>query len=286
MTAVAICGLGLMGMPVATRLANTGYRVSVWDRTPARAAAFAGTGVTVATSPAAAAAGARAALVLVSDFEAVRAVISGPEGVAVGQPQVIVQMSTIAPHETLALAEGLPPTARLLDAPVTGSVPQAAAGQLRILTGGDDATHIAAEPVLETLGTVVRCGPLGAASALKCVLNTCVAPMVALLAEGLALADKLDLDQDLLLDELERTRVGPLVTRKRAMIERGEFPADSRLKLFAKDMKVAEATAAACGVQLRLARQARLLADEAVAAGLGNLDYSVLTTHLRNRVTL
>ncbi|MFD8782868.1 NAD(P)-dependent oxidoreductase [Kitasatospora sp. NPDC059599] len=283
MTAVAVCGLGLMGLPVATRLAASGFSVSVWDRTPARAAALAGTGVTVAPSPAAAAAGARAALVLVSDFDAVRAVVGGPEGVAAGRPQVIAQMSTIAPHETLALAADLPSDVRLLDAPVTGSVPQASAGDLRILTGGDDAAHAAAGPVLEALGTVVRCGPLGAASALKCVLNTCVAPMVALLAEGLALADRLDLDQDLLLDELERTRVGPLVTRKRAMIESGEFPADSRLKLFAKDMGVAEATAAACGAQLRLAHQARLLAEEAVAAGLGELDYSVLAGYLRDR---
>ncbi|MFE0174466.1 NAD(P)-dependent oxidoreductase [Streptomyces sp. NPDC059002] len=284
MTDVAVCGLGLMGVPVATRLAEAGFRVRVWDRTPAKAAAFAGGGgVTVAPTPAAASSGARVAVVLLSDFDAVRTVVGGPEGIAAGRPQVIAQMSTIAPQETRALAEQLPPDVQLLDSPVTGSVPQAATGRLRVLTGGDDTASAAALPVLEALGTVVPCGPLGAASALKCVLNACVSPMMALLAEGLALGDKLGLDEELLLDELERTRVGPLVVRKRAMIESGAFPADSRLRLFAKDMEVAEATAAASGARLRLAREARLLAAEAMAAGCGDLDYSALTGHVRGQ---
>ncbi|MGC4900473.1 NAD(P)-dependent oxidoreductase [Micromonospora echinospora] len=285
MKTVAVCGLGLMGAPVAVRLAETGHRVRVWDRNPAKATALSGSGVSVAPTPAAACTEAEVAVVLLSDFTAVRSVVGGPDGIAAGRPLVIAQMSTIAPHESLALAGELPPGVRLLDAPVTGSVPHATAGQLRLLVGGDDETYAAALPVLEALGSVVRCGPLGAASALKCVLNACVSPMVALLAEGLALADRLDLDQDLLLDELERTRVGPLVVRKRTMIESGDFPADSRLKLFAKDMEIAEATAAAHGLRMRLAGEARLLAAEAVTAGLGDLDYAVLTSHVRGRGT-
>ncbi|MFG2378332.1 NAD(P)-dependent oxidoreductase [Streptomyces sp. NPDC048504] len=283
MIAVAVCGLGLMGGPVAVRLAQAGYGVSVWDRTPARTAPFMRSGVTVAPSPAAATAGAQVAIVLVSDANAVRSVMSGPEGMVAGRPRVIAQMSTIAPHEIVELARGLPPDVHLLDSPVTGSVPQVVTGQLRVLTGGGDEACALARPVLETLGTVVPCGPLGAAAALKCVLNACVSPMMALLAEGLALADTLGLDPYLTLDELERTRVGPLVVRKRAMIEGGEFPADSRLRLFAKDMEIAEATAAHHGTRLRLAGQARLLAGEAMAAGLGDLDYSVLAGFLRGQ---
>lgn len=282
-TAVAVCGLGLMGRPVAERLAEAGFRVSVWDRTPARAAPFEGGGVTVAPSPAAASAGAQVALVLVSDADAVRSVVAGPEGVAAGRPRVVAQMSTIAPHEIVELAVGLPPGVHLLDTPVTGSVPQVVTGRLRVLTGGDEEACRLADPVLRTLGTVVPCGPLGAASALKCVLNACVSPMMALLAEGLALADGLGLDRSLTLDELERTRVGPLVLRKRAMIEQDEFPADSRLRLFAKDMEIVEAAAAHSGTRMRLAGQARLLAAEAVAAGLGELDYSVLAGYLCGR---
>ncbi len=283
MTDVAVCGLGLMGAPVAARLAAAGHRVTGWDRSPGRAATLASGAVTVAGTPAEAASGAQLAIVLVNDADAARSVILGPDGVAAGRPRVIAQMSTIAPQETLALAGDLPPHVGFLDAPVTGSVPQAGSGQLRVLLGGDEATCAAVTPVLGVLGTLVRCGPVGSASALKCVLNACVAPMIALLAEGLVLGDRLGLDQELLLDELQHSRLGPLVARKRAMITQDEFPADSRLTLFAKDMQVAQAAAAGCGTQLRLAGEAALLANEAVAAGLGDQDYAVLTSYLRGR---
>ena len=283
MTDVAVCGLGLMGAPVAARLAAAGHRVTGWDRSPDRVATLDSDAVTLARTPAAAAAGAQLVIVLVSDADAARSVILGPDGVAAGRPRAIAQMSTIAPQETLDLAADLPAHVGFLDAPVTGSAPQAGSGELRVLLGGDEAACAAATPILASLGTVVRCGPVGSASALKCVLNACVAPMIALLAEGLVLGDRLGLDQELLLDELEHTRLGPLVARKRAMIAQDEFPADSRLKLFAKDMRVAQAAAAGCGTQLRLAREAGLLASEAAAAGFGEQDYSVLTSYLRSR---
>jgi 3-hydroxyisobutyrate dehydrogenase-like beta-hydroxyacid dehydrogenase len=284
MAVVAVCGTGLMGSPVALRLAGLGHQVRVWDRSPDRAARLASANAVPVSSPAGAACAADAAIVLVSDFAAVRSVITGPHGVAAGEPGVIVQMSTIAPAEVTALAALLPADAVLLDAPVTGSVPQAGSGRLRVLAGGGEDARDAALPVLAGLGTVAWCGPLGAGSALKCVLNASAAPMIALLAEGLALADSAGLDRRMVLDELELTRLGPLVARKRAMIERRRYPADSRLALFAKDMRLAIGMAAANGTRLRLAGAARLLADEAAAAGLADQDYSVLIEYLTSQV--
>jgi 3-hydroxyisobutyrate dehydrogenase-like beta-hydroxyacid dehydrogenase len=284
MAVVTVCGMGLMGSSAAMRLVRLGHQVRVWDRTPGRAARLAGADVVAPSSPAEAACAADTAIVLVSDFTAVRSVITGPDGVAAGQPRVIVQMSTIAPAEVAALAAALPADAALLDAPVTGSVPQAESGCLRILASGGAHARDAALPVLADLGTVTWCGPLGAGSALKCVLNATVAPMIALLAEGLALAYSAGLDVQLVLDELELTRLGPLVARKRAMIERRRYPADSRLALFAKDMRLAMGMAAENGTRLRLAGEALLLAEEAVAAGFGDQDYSALIEHLTSQV--
>ena len=284
MAVVAVCGMGLMGSPVALRLSVLGHQVRVWDRSPDRAARLAGANVVPVSSPAGAACAADAVIVLVSDFTAVRSVITGAHGVAAGEPGVIVQMSTIAPAEITALAAALPADAALLDAPVTGSVPQAESGHLRVLASGDEDARDAALPVLGDLGTGAWCGPLGAGSALKCVLNAAVAPMIALLAEGLALADSAGLDRLMVLDELELTRLGPLVARKRAMVEQRRYPADSRLALFAKDMSLAMDMAAASGMRLRLAGEARLLADAAAAAGLGDQDYSVLIEHLASQV--
>lgn len=285
MGVVAVCGLGLMGSSAAQRLADIGHDVRVWDRSADRAARLAAADIMAVASPAEAANAADAAIVMVSDFTAVRSVITGPRGVAAGQPGVIVQMSTIAPAEVTALVAALPADTALLDAPVTGSVPQAKSGHLRVLASGGEDARDAALPVLAGLGTVVWCGPLGAGSALKCVLNAAVAPMIALLAEALALADGVDLDRRMVLDELELTRLGPLVVRKRALIEQQCYPADSRLALFAKDMRLATSMAAANGVRLRLAGQAQLIAEEAVTAGFGNHDYSVLAEYLNCQVS-
>src|SRR5881275_2787308 len=78
-------------------------------------------------------------------------------------------------------------------------------------------------PLLARLGEPVHVGPVPNGSALKQVLNAANAPMVALLAEAVVLGERLGLDRALLLDELERSRIGALIRRKRAMVETGRY---------------------------------------------------------------
>jgi len=108
--------------------------------------------------------------------------------------------------------------------------------------------------------------------------------MVALLAEAVALGDRLGLDPSLVLDELERSRIGPLVRRKRTMLENGRYPPDARLGTFGKDMRLVEQAGAARGLAMTMAAAARHRADDAAGAGLDDLDYSVLVAHLRGMV--
>ena len=177
------------------------------------------------------------------------------------------------------LAARLPDGWDLLDAPVLGSVPQAVEGSLRLLVGADDAVFARWSPVLTRLGEPVHVGPVPNGSALKQVLLAANAPMVALLAEAIALGERLGLDRALLLDELELSRIGVLVRRKRAMVETGRYPADSRLGLFAKDMRLIRKSGEDAGVPMTMVAAALGLADEAVAAGLSDQDYSVLIGH-------
>ncbi|SCL20767.1 3-hydroxyisobutyrate dehydrogenase [Micromonospora pallida] len=273
---VAVCGLGLMGRAVAARLLDCGVPVVVWNRHPERARDLAERGARVADSPADLAAGAGAVIVLVDGGAAVTEVIAGAEGIAAGHPDVLVQMSTIGVDEARAIRSLLPPTVALLDAPVLGSWAQAAAGELRILTGGDVATVDRWRPLLTLLGDPVHVGDVPAGTAFKQVVLAAVAPMVALLGEALALSDRLDLDRGAVLDELERSRIGPLVKRKRRMLESGHYPPDARVDTFAKDMGLVERAGRAHGLAMTMATAARQRADEAIAAGLGHLDYSVL----------
>jgi 3-hydroxyisobutyrate dehydrogenase-like beta-hydroxyacid dehydrogenase len=278
---VAFCGLGLMGGPMARRLLDAGVPVTVWNRDRARSRELARSGATLAGSPAEAASGADAAIAMLATPAAVHAVVLGPDGIAAGRPGVLIQMSTVGRDDALAIRDGLPAGTELLDAPVLGGGPEAAAGELRILVGGAAGVVERCRPLLRPLGEVVHIGPIGAGSALKQVVNAAVAPMVALLAEAVALGDGLGLDQRLVLDELERSRIGPLVRRKRSRIERARYPADVRLSTFGKDMRLVEEAGRDCGLPMRMAAAARRIADEAVERGLGDCDYSVLVGHTR-----
>jgi 3-hydroxyisobutyrate dehydrogenase len=278
---VAVCGTGLMGAAIAGRLLDHGVPTTVWNRHPERAAELARRGARLADSPAAAADGAAAVLTLLGTPEAVAEVVGGPTGIARARPGVLVQMSTVGVEDVLALRAELATEVDLLDAPVLGSWAQAAAGRLRILTGGEPAAVARWRPLLALLGEVVPVGGIPAGTALKHVVNAAVAPMVALLAEAVALGDHLGLDPGLVLDELELSRLGPLVSRKRDMLETGRFPPDARLGTFGKDMRLVEEAGEARGLAMTMAASARRRAEQAVAAGLADRDYSVLVAHVR-----
>ena len=273
---VAVCGLGLMGLPIAFRLLSAGYRTIVWNRSQDRVRSAAERGAEVAPTPAEAAARADLVLTLLASPEALFEVVFGAAGVACAAPKALAQAGTIACADMTALAARLPDGWDLLDTPVAGSVPQAAQGGLRLLVGADDEVFARWSPVLARLGEPVHIGPVPNGSALKQVLNAANAPMVALLAEAVALGERLGLDRALLLDELERSRIGALIRRKRAMVETGRYPADSRLGLFAKDMRLARLAGEAAGAPMTMVAAALALAEDAVAAGLADLDYSAL----------
>jgi 3-hydroxyisobutyrate dehydrogenase-like beta-hydroxyacid dehydrogenase len=109
------------------------------------------------------------------------------------------------------------------------------------------------------------------------VVNAAVAPMVALLAEAVALGDRLGLDRDVVLDELARSRIGPLVARKRAKIATGRYEPDVTLATFGKDLGLLARTAGDLPMPMAAAARDRVAA--ALAAGLGDRDYSVLVAH-------
>src|SRR6185437_5672003 len=209
MTTIASLGLGRMGAAMAARLLAAGHEVHVWDRTPDRAAPLVAAGARAAPSPAAAARGAGVVITMLTDAAAVEAVLSGPDGALAGRRPGLV------------------------DAPVAGSVAEAAAGELIILAGGPDEAIDRAAPVLAALGTVRRCGGVGAGSALKLVLNTALVTAVAALADALAVADAAGVDRAAALDALA---AGPLSGAVgRATATGASFP----VALAAKDLALA-----------------------------------------------
>jgi 3-hydroxyisobutyrate dehydrogenase len=273
-----------MGLPISHRFLASGFRTTVWNRSPDAVRTAAAGGAKVAATPADAAAQADLVVTMLASPEALFEVVFGPDGIAAAAPRALAQTGTVACEDMTALAARLPDDCDLLDAPVLGSVPQAAAGNLRLLVGADDSIFARWSPVLARLGEPVHVGPVPSGSALKHVLLAANAPMVALLAEALALGERLGLDRTLLLDELELSRIGALVRRKRAMVEAGRYPADARLGLFAKDMQLACQAGRDAGVPMTMVAAALGLAEEAVTAGLADLDYSALIGYRLGRL--
>ncbi len=285
MATVAFCGLGQMGEPMAARILDGPDQLVVWNRTPERASALVERGARLARSPAEAVADADAVVTMVATPEALEAVVFGDDGIAagIGDGTTLVDMSTVGPAAVRGLAARLAPGADVLDAPVLGSVRQATEGDLKIFVGGDEAVLDRCRAVLERMGRVTHLGALGAGASMKLVANSVLGTLMTGLAEALALADALGLDQPVVLDLLAESPIGATVRSKRDNIESGSYPPNFKLSLAAKDLGLVDQAAVDTGLELRLAPAARSWLEQAEQAGLGDADYSAVIAAVRGR---
>ena len=267
---------------MARRLTDAGHDVVVWNRTPAKMFDLTDLGADAAADPADAARRADVVIIMVSDGTALRNVTEGPTGVAAGvkDPTAVIQMSTVGPAAVSRLASELPDGVGLLDAPVLGSVSEAASGTLVIFVGGSSALVERWAPLLSALGTPLHVGRLGAGTAAKLVANATLVGVLGVLGEALALADRLDLPPDVAFEVLAATPLAAQAERRRHSIETGEYPVRFSLSLARKDADLIADAATARGVDLRLISAARTWLAEAEEAGWGERDYSATLAHI------
>lgn len=278
MAKLAFCGLGQMGIPMATRLLDAGHDVTVWNRTPDRAEPLRERGAAVAATPAEAARGAEAAITMLADPDALEQVVFGEEGLAaaLAPGAALIDMSTVGPAAIRKLADRLPKGVDLIDAPVRGSVQAATDGTLRILVGASDQAFARCSPVLEAMGTPTHTGPVGTGAAMKLVNNLTVLGLTGVAAEGLALARSLGIETTRALDLLAQTPLGSWVDYVRGKVESGEYPPNFKLSLAEKDLRLALEAASAAGLSLRIADAARSWLSEAERAGVGAMDHTAV----------
>ncbi len=197
--AVAFLGLGVMGGPMAGHLARCGHRVSVWNRSPGKAARWASRHPgTVAETPAAAAAGAELVFACLGNDDSVREVALGPDGAFAGMAAGAVFVDHTTASATLARELDAAAGARglaALDAPVSGGQAGAEAGRLTVMVGGDAAAFARAEPLIWCYGHAVRLmGPAGSGQLTKMVNQICIGGLVQALSEAIAFAERAGLD--------------------------------------------------------------------------------------------
>src|SRR5438132_1912548 len=196
MKAVAVLGTGRMGGAIARRLAASGFDLTVWDRTAAKAEALK-VGRTAPT-PADAIKDADIVISSLTNEAAVRDVYLGSHGAfATPRPSLFIEMSTAGPESIDELSrEARTRQLRLLEAPVLGSVPAVESGTLAVLVGGSHQDLEEARPVLESLGEIHHVGGFGSAARLKLVANTMLAITSAAAAELLAAGTAAGLDRE------------------------------------------------------------------------------------------
>jgi 3-hydroxyisobutyrate dehydrogenase-like beta-hydroxyacid dehydrogenase len=233
-------GLGAMGGRMARRLLAAGYELTVHDRARERAQPLELRGAKFADTPKRVAAAVDVVLSSLTDDAALEAVMFGPDGALAGaRPGTIfIEMSTMSPRASRRLHEAA--TTRplaVLDAPVSGSTPQAEAGQLVILVGGTEQLYRQCRPILDVLGKEsFYMGPAGSGTATKLCLNTLLGVGIQALAEAIALGLRGGLDHDRLLQMLGETAVlSPSQKSKLEHVRTGEYPATFPLRLMYKD---------------------------------------------------
>jgi 3-hydroxyisobutyrate dehydrogenase len=278
---VAVLGTGQMGRPIAANLAEHGFDVRAWNRTPARAEALSGQGIRVLPDAAAAVDGADIVLTMLTDGDATAEVIGAARPAA---GTVWIQMGTVGVRATATLIElagslGLD----LVDAPVLGSDAPARQGQLLVLASGPDHTRERVQPVFETLGSrTLWLGPAGRGSAVKLALNTWLAVVVEGIAETMALADCLDIDPATILDALDGAPVAsPYALMKGRAMLAGKLDPGFPLKHATKDLRMVVDAARERGVAMPVAESVLPEWQALVDGGRGDRDVAAAASRYR-----
>ena len=282
---VGLVGLGRMGSAIAQRLGERGCEVIAWDKN-AKATAAQGNRVRAVDGPRAVADSADIVLSIITEDKGVRRVFTGADGFLATNVagKLFVEMSTLQPatHRELApqvMARG----ARLIDAPVLGSIPTVREGKLVALVGGEASDVERARSVLDQLTRhIAHIGSNGAGCAMKLAVNLGMAVYLQALAESLALGVSEGLTVDQMLGILSDAVTATPWLKGKLPVLRGE-PSDITLDIrtMRKDVLSAIATGARNGVAMPATSGALASLAAAVAGGWGEKDLAEVPRFFR-----
>jgi 3-hydroxyisobutyrate dehydrogenase-like beta-hydroxyacid dehydrogenase len=285
MKRIGFIGTGLMGQPMARRLLEGGYGLTVWTRTAAKAKPLLETGANWADSPKTVAQASDIVITMVTDSRASEEVICGKNGMLDGAHPglILIDMGSIAPEVSRSIAiramgKGVP----MLDAPVTGNPKVASEGKLGIMVGGPKETFDACLPIFEKMGIkIVYVGYNGTGTTLKLINNLILGIAIEAVAEAFVLARKVGIDPQKVIEitSVGGARTGAMETRgpRMAMHEFSpHFSTNNMYKDLSSVMKLAEDA----GVSLPAASISREMLRAAKSQGKGDLDSCVVMTVL------
>lgn len=277
---IGFVGLGRMGGNMTVRFLAAGYEVHGHQRTPERAKHLIDEGLRWCDTPREVAETADIVFTSIPDDDALEAVGSGPDGIINGlaSGKIWVDASTVSPRASREMAGRVRAQgATMLDAPVSGSVPQVQSGTLTIMVGGDEEAYAHVEPVLRVLGTPTRVGDNGQGLALKLAINISLAVQMLAFSEGLLLASRDGVDLERASDVMTGSAIGSPMLKLRAPLVR-DLPDEAwfDVQMMQKDIRLALAMARELDVALPSTGVVDEMLTRAVELGYERRDIAAL----------
>ncbi|ALO42446.1 NAD(P)-dependent oxidoreductase [Pseudoalteromonas phenolica] len=283
---VAFIGLGVMGFPMAGHLQKAGYQVTVFNRTTAKAEAWAKEhGGDFANTPKLAVEQAEVVFMCVGNDDDLRSVVYGEEGVLAGMKSgaILVDHTTTSAKVAKEVAEkAAEQSVAFLDAPVSGGQAGAENGVLTVMVGGEQSVFDKVQPIMAAFSRFSQLlGPVGAGQTCKMVNQICIAGVVQGLAEGLHFAKQAGLDGEKVIETISKGAAGSwqMENRYKTMLA-GEYEFGFAVDWMRKDLGIALDEARNNGASIPLTAMVDQYYADVQALGGGRFDTSSLLARL------
>ena len=286
MNKIGVIGLGMLGNAVAEHLFDSGFQVSAYNRTKEKTTQLENKGVKIFTSPKDVALNSELVIIIVKDAKAVKEISFGKNGVIEGKHEklIIADMSTIDPTESKKISEQFQDNGIYkLDIPVMGGPNVAISGELVMMVSGDKNSYEDCKNVFGKIANkVFFLGGNGVAHSVKLAMNLQITMLALALSEGIILLKKSNVDPKIFLEILNSTYFKTGMSEKKAykMIE-GNYDATFTLANLKKDISTMTNTAKSLGIELPMISKAEEVYENAINAGLGDIDYTGIIEYIK-----
>jgi len=286
MKKIGIIGLGMLGNAVALNLLDSGFEVTVYNRTKEKTKQARKKGAKVAASPKEVAENSELIITVVKDADAVKKISFEKDGIIKGKHEklIVADMSTIDPTESKNISRKFQEhNIHKLDIPVMGGPNVAITGDLVMMASGNKVSFDHCKSVFEKIANkVFFLGESGVAHSVKLAMNLQITMLALALSEGIILVKKANVDPKIFLEILNSTYFKTGMSEKKAfkMID-GKYDATFTLANLKKDISTITSAAKSLGIELPMIKKAEEVYDNAVKEGFGELDYTGIIKYIK-----
>ncbi len=286
MTKIGLVGTGMLGEAVGLHLLESGYSLTVYNRTKSKTTSLEKNGATISDTPKNVAESSELVITCVKDADAVGQILFGQNGIVAGKHEglTVVEMSTINPSNAIQnskrlSAEGI----SSLEIPVMGGPNVAIHGHLVLMASGDKDVFETYKEVFDVIANkTFFLGKSGSAHSIKLAMNLQISLLALALSEGITLTKKAGFDPEKFLEVLNSTyfKTGMSENKAHKMIK-DEFEPTFTLKNLKKDLDIITAAAKDFGAILPIAERANKIYNDALDAGFGEIDYTGILAYIK-----